>query len=79
MRVVATSVSDVVTMSLYDVVKTLPQRCYNVATTSTNGCAGAFQLRINDNSFPTSKRKRVTKLYWSKSILCLLMEPSIYN
>ena len=42
MRVVATSVSDVVTMSLYEVAKTLPQSCYNVTTTSTNGCVGAF-------------------------------------
>ena len=42
MRVVATSVSNVVTTSLYDVAKTLPQCCYNVATTLTNGCVGAF-------------------------------------
>ena len=42
MRVVATSVSDVVTTSLYNVYKALPQRCYNVATTSTNSCVGAF-------------------------------------
>ena len=41
-RVVATSISNVVTTSLYDVAKMLPQRCYNVATTSTNGCIGAF-------------------------------------
>ena len=40
MRVLATSVSDVVTTSLYDVAKALPQRCYNVVTTSTNGCVG---------------------------------------
>ena len=42
MRVVATSVSDAVTTSLYDVAKRLPQSCYKVATTPTNGCAGAF-------------------------------------
>ena len=42
MRVVAKSVSDVVTTLLYDVVKMLPQRCCNVATTSINGCVGAF-------------------------------------
>ena len=33
MRVVLTSVSDVVTTSLSNVVKKLPQRCYNVTTT----------------------------------------------
>ena len=33
MRVMVTSVSDVVTTLLSDVVKTLPQRYYNVATT----------------------------------------------
>ena len=42
MRVMATSVSDVVITLLYDVVKTLPQRCCNVATTSINDCVGAF-------------------------------------
>ena len=42
MRVVAMSVSDVVTTSLYDVAETLPRRCYNVTKTSTNGCVGAF-------------------------------------
>ena len=41
MRVMATSVSNVVTTPLYDVVKTLPQLCNNV-TTTTNGCVGAF-------------------------------------
>ena len=66
-----------------NVAKTLPQRCYNVATTSTNGCVGAFQLRIIDNSFPTSKHKRATKLYWGKSTLslnrsfCLQLKKSI--
>ena len=40
--VMATSVSDVVTMSLYNIAKMLPQRCYNITTTSTNGCVGAF-------------------------------------
>ena len=33
MRVVPKSVSDVVTTLLADVIKTLPQRCYNVAIT----------------------------------------------
>ena len=83
MRVVQTSVSNIVTTSLYDVAKTLSKRCYNVATTSTNGCVGAFQLRIIDNSFPTSKHKRATKLYWGKSTLslnrsfCLQLKKSI--
>ena len=42
MRVMATSVSNDVTATLYDVAKTLPQRYYNAAKTSTNGCVGVF-------------------------------------
>ena len=42
MRVVATSVSDVVPTSLYDVAKTLRQRCYNVTATSASDRVGAF-------------------------------------
>ena len=47
MRVVATSVSIVVTMLLSDVVQTLSQRCFNVATTLSIGFLGHF---ISDNS-----------------------------
>ena len=42
MRVVRTSVSDVVTMSLSDVIMTLPQRCYNLTTTLTIGFLDHF-------------------------------------
>ena len=42
MRVMATSVSNDVTTTLYDVAKTLPQRYYNAAKTLTNGCVGVF-------------------------------------
>ena len=41
-RVVPTSLSDVVTTSLSDVAKTLPKRCYNVATTLSIGYLGHF-------------------------------------
>ena len=46
-RVVAMSVSDVVTTSLSKYVKTLPQRCYNVATTLSIWFLRHF---ITDNS-----------------------------
>ena len=48
MRVVPTSVSNVVTTSLSDVIKTLPQRCCNVATTFSIGeleCPSAGELK----------------------------------
>ena len=47
--VVPTSVSDVVTTSLSNVVKTLPQRCYNVATTLSTGLVlGHFTMDYSD-------------------------------
>ena len=48
MRVVPTSVSDVVTMSLSDVIKTLPQRCYNVTATLTIGFLDHFATEHSD-------------------------------
>ena len=48
MRFVPTSVSDVVTMSLSDVVKTWQQRCYNVATTLSIGFLGHFTTDYSD-------------------------------
>ena len=48
MRVVPRSVSDVVATSLFDVVKTLPQHCYNVATTSSIGFLGHFTTDYSD-------------------------------
>ena len=48
MRVVPTSVSDVVTTSLSNVVKTLPQRCCNVATTLSIGLLGHFTTDYSD-------------------------------
>ena len=58
MRVVPTSVSNVVTTSLSDVVKKMPQSCYNVATTLSFGL-----LRNILISYPSSKRERVIKVY----------------
>ena len=51
MRVIPTSVSDVVTTSLSDVIKTLPQHYYNVATTLSIGFLGHFTTDYSD-SFP---------------------------
>ena len=48
MRVVPTSVSDVVTTLLSDVIKTLPQRCCNVATTLSIGFLGHFTTDYSD-------------------------------
>ena len=47
-RVAPTSVSDVVTTSLSDVIKTLPQRCCNVATTFSIGFLGHFTTDYSD-------------------------------
>ena len=46
--VVPTSVYDVVTTSLSDVIKTLPQRCCNVATTFSIGFLGHFTTDYSD-------------------------------
>ena len=48
MRVVPASVSDVVTTSLSDVMKTLPQRCYNVTTTLSLRFLGHFTVDYSD-------------------------------
>ena len=48
MRVVPTSVSDVVTTSLSNVIRTLPQRCCNVATTFSIGFLGHFTTDYSD-------------------------------
>ena len=42
MRVMPTLVSDVVTTSLSDVLKIMPERCYNVASTLSIGFLGHF-------------------------------------
>ena len=78
MRVVATSVSDAVTMLLCNVTKTLLQSCYNVATTSTNGCAGAFSLRILSI---LSRHWNVKELqnYIGLKVICFLMKTFIYS
>ena len=46
--VVPTSVSNVVTTSLSDVIKALPQRYYNVATTLSIGFLGHFTTDYSD-------------------------------
>ena len=48
MRVVPASVSEVVTTSLSDVMKTLPQRCYNVTTTLSLRFLGHFTMDYSD-------------------------------
>ena len=50
MRVVPTSVSDVGTTSLADVIKTLPQRYYNVATILSIGFLDHFTTGYSDFS-----------------------------
>ena len=75
MRVVATSVSGIVTKLLSDVVRTMPQRCYNVTTTLTIWFVNHF---ITDNSdfFPALSiesslwQARRTLVNWW---LCLLL------
>ena len=75
MRVVATSVSGIVTTLLSDVVKTMPQRSYNVTTTLTIWFVNHF---ITDNSdfFPALSiesslwQARRTLINWW---LCLLL------
>ena len=63
MRTVTTSISDVVTTS-YDVVKTLPKRCYNV----NHWVSKCFLIMdIILNSFSSSKRK--LKTCWIKITL----------
>ena len=47
MRLVPTSAFDVTT-SLSDVIKALPQRCYNVATTLSTGFLGHFTMDYFD-------------------------------
>ena len=61
MRVVSTSVSNVVTTLLSDVVKAFPQRCYNADTTLRTGFLGHFTTNYSD-FFPASKLERVTKV-----------------
>ena len=61
MWVVPTSVSDVVTTSLSNVVKTLPQRCYNVATTLSIGLVlGHFTMDYSD-FFPFTETWKLQK------------------
>ena len=48
MRVVPTSVSGFVTTLLSNVVKKLPQRCYNIATTLLIGLLGHFTTDYSD-------------------------------
>ena len=59
MRVVSAPFSDVVTASLSDVAKTLPQCCYNVGTTLSIEFLSHFNA---DFLFPSSERERVTKV-----------------
>ena len=63
MRVVATLLSDAETTSLSEVVKTLPQRCYNVATILSIWFQGQF---ITDNSdfFPAIETWESNKSTW---------------
>ena len=61
MGVVPTLVSDVVTTSLSDIIKTMPQRYYNVATTFSIGFLGHFNTGYSV-SFHSSNRERVTKV-----------------
>ena len=61
MRVVPTLVSDVVTTSLSNVVKTLPQRCYNVTTTLSIGLVlGHFTMDYSD-FFPFTETWKLQK------------------
>ena len=48
MRVVPTLVYDIVTTSLSDVIKTLPQRCCNVTTALSIGFLGHFTTDYSD-------------------------------
>ena len=48
MRVVPMSVSDIVTTLPTSAVKTLPQRCYNVATKLSIGFLGHFTMDYSD-------------------------------
>ena len=61
MRIVPTSVSDVVTTSLSNVVKTLTQRCYNVATRLSTGFLGLFDEDYSD-LFPFIKTRDSYKI-----------------
>ena len=61
-RVLPTSVFDVATTSLSDVIKTLPQHCYNVATILTTGFLDNFTTDYFGYSFPSPKRERITKV-----------------
>ena len=70
MRVVPTSVSDVATMSLSDVVKTLSQRYYNVATTLNIGLPGHFTTDYS-NFFPFIEARVAKVLSGIKHIVSL--------
>ena len=56
-----------------DVATTLVQRRYDI----NQWLCRCFLITDNWQFFPYIERKRVTKLYWSKITLCLLMEPSV--
>ena len=60
MRVVPLSVSEVVTTLLSDVIKTLPQRCCNVATTLSIGFQGHFTTDYSD-FFPFIEKRESYK------------------
>ena len=77
MRVVPTSVSSVVTAWLSDVIKTLPQRCCNVATTFIIGFLGHFTTDYSD-FFPSSKRERVTKVLSGIKHKSSLLKKTLY-
>ena len=62
MRVVPTSVSNVVTTSLSNVAKTLPQRCYYVATTLSIGLLGHSTTDYSD-FFPFIEAWKLQKCY----------------
>ena len=63
MKVVPMSFSDFATTSLSDVIKTLSQRCCNVATTFSIGFLGHFALaRINRRKWSLKKEKNKQNL-----------------
>ena len=69
MRVVPMSVSDIVTTSLSSVVKTLPQRCYNVTTAVTFSCNVSWNYKHASVSIKCSwmKTLEVQKTLWKSA------------